>query len=350
MPTKYTVIDYHTHLFPQYMDTILEVMDRNNIYRVINLGMQRYDESILSAMLRKQESERIAYRLEEALGSFPADRFAVFFTPNLSDIDAKDFAGNTADELERAVERGARGLKIFKSLGLTVKDSSGRRVSVLDPRLDRLWSKAGELGVPVSMHTADPRAFFTPPGEDNPEYEILRIFPEWSFYGGDYPSWEQLLQEQRELVARYRGTNFVCVHFGNASEDLTYVAKLLDDCPNAYVDTAARVAFLGTHPSEEVREFFVKYQDRILFGTDFGVGPLPKAGIFWLGVGDGTEKTLDDCNTYFEAQWRYFESDEKQMLRPEPITGKERFDALHLPSDVLEKLYHANAEQLIPGW
>jgi len=350
MPTEYSVVDYHTHLYPQYIDSILEVMDRNHVYRAINLGMQSFDEALLSEMLTRQKSTQAVYRLEESLKTFPAERFAVFFTPNLTQIDAPDFDRKTAEDLERAVEMGARGLKIFKSLGLTVTDSSGQRVSVLDSRLDRLWEKAGELNVPVSIHVADPKDFFTPPDADNPEYRLLQIFPEWSFYGGNYPTWEQLLDEQRELVSRHARTNFVCVHFGNASEDLGYVAKLLEDLPNVSIDTAARVAFLGAHPAQEVRNFFIKFQDRILFGTDFGVGPLPKAGIFWLGVGDGTEKTVDDCHIYFEAQWRYFESDEKNILRPEPLCGRERFDALHLPAAVLEKIYHTNAEKLIPGW
>jgi predicted TIM-barrel fold metal-dependent hydrolase len=343
MPTEYRVVDYHTHLFPQYVDTILKVMDKNHIFRAVNLGMQ-------PEMSKTQESGTIEYSLEEALRSFPADRFAVFFSPDFSQIDAAGFAPKVAEDLERAVEMGARGLKIFKSLGLTARDSFGKRVSILDSRLDLLWKKAAELGIPVSIHIADPKALFSPPEENNPEYQVLRLFPEWSFYGGDYPTWDELLDDQRELVSRHPRTKYVCVHFGNASEDLRYVARLLDDNPNVCIDTAARVAFLGAHAAPQVREFFIKYQDRILFGTDFGVGPVSKAGIFWLGVGDGKEKTLADCDRYFDAQWRYFETDQKNMRRPEPISGVERLDALHLPAAVLEKLYHANAEKLIPGW
>jgi len=347
---EYGVVDYHTHLFPQYLDTILKVMDKNHIFRAVNLGMQPFNESIMTEMSKRQESAKIIYSLEVALRSFPADRFAVFFSPDFSLIDSVGFVHRVAEDFERAVGRGARGLKIFKSLGLTVRDSSGKRVSILDSRLDSLWEKAGELGMPVSIHVADPQALFSPPDESNPEYQVLRLFPEWSFSGGDYPTWNELLDDQRELVSRHPRTNFVCVHFGNASEDLGYVARLLDDNPNVCIDTAARVAFLGLHAASEVREFFIKYQDRILFGTDFGVGPLSKAGIFWLGVGDGEEKTPADCDRYFDAQWRYFETDQKNMRRPEPISGVERLDALHLPTAVLEKLYHANAEKLIPGW
>jgi predicted TIM-barrel fold metal-dependent hydrolase len=334
MPAKYPVIDYHTHFYPEYLERVLTVMDHNGIDKAVNLG---------------DNDER--YDLDVALKTFPADRFALFFTPDFSQIDRPDFATFVAEELGRKVEKGARGLKIFKELGLIYRDASGKLVSVNDPRLDLLWEKPAELGVPVSIHVADPKAFFTPPTPDNPEYEVLQIFPEWSCYGGDYPSWEEFLEEQRKLVKNHPDTTFVCVHFGNASEDLDYVGRLLDENPNVCIDTAARVSFLGAHPADQLREFFIKYQDRILFGTDFGVGYFPPEDkTFWLGVGDGQEKTIEDCHAYYEAQWPFYESDEKGLPRPCPVSGRPRVDGLNLPPEVLEKFYYKNAKRLIPGW
>jgi predicted TIM-barrel fold metal-dependent hydrolase len=354
MPAKYPVIDYHTHLSPEHLDTILTVMDHNGIDKAVNLGWT-HEEVELSAEASKEERSRawldiMSQALDAALETFPADRFALFTTPDFSQIDRPDFATFVAEELERSVEKGAKGLKIFKQLGLTVRDASGKLVSINDPRLDLLWEKPGELGVPVSIHIADPKALFTPPTPDNPEYEVLQIFPEWSFYGGDYPSWEEFLEEQRKLVKNHPDTTFVCVHFGNASEDLDYVGRLLDENPNVCIDTAARVGFLGAHPADQLREFFIKYQDRILFGTDFGVGNFPGSGRFWLGVGDGQEKTVEDCHAYYEAQWPFYESDAKDLPRPCPISGRPLLDGLHLPPEVLEKFYYKNARGLIPGW
>src|SRR5262249_33713722 len=161
-----------------------------------------------------------------------------------------------------------RGLKIPKGLGLGYLDYAHRRIPVDDPELDPVFAAAGELGMPVAIHTGDPVAFFRPATADNERWDELQAHPDWSFYGNGYPSWEELFAELEHRIARHPRTTFISVHFGNAAEYPERVAALLDRYPNLYVDTAARIPELGRHDAASLRAIFLAHEDRILFGTD----------------------------------------------------------------------------------
>ncbi|MGC4121706.1 MAG: amidohydrolase family protein [Myxococcales bacterium] len=219
--------------------------------------------------------------------------------------------------LRDAKAKGARGLKFYKALGLGWGDPEGQRVQVDDPRLDPIFEEAGRLGLVVSIHTGDPKAFFKPLTPENERWDELHANPNWSFSDPGYPRWEELFAEYERRVARHPKTTFIGVHFGNDPEDPATVAAMLDKYPNLYVDTAARVPEIGRQPPEKLREIFLKHRTRILFGTDFSL----TRGEMMLGAPDGTTKTAADFDLFFKAHWRFFETDDRKNRSPHPYPG-----------------------------
>jgi predicted TIM-barrel fold metal-dependent hydrolase len=242
---------------------------------------------------------------------------------------------------------GGKGLKIFKYLGLGLTDDSGALVPVDDARLDPLFDAAGELGLPVLIHSGDPKAFFEPNTPNNERYDELRVHPGWSFYGTapngqPWPSWETLLKQHEARVARHPKTTFIGAHFGNAAEDPERVARMLRKYPNYMIDTAARVPEFGRHDPSVMRRFFIEFQDRVLFGSDMGVG------LDGLTLGSGGERpgTRAEAKPFFDRHWAYFETAGKHMAHPTPIQGRWTIDGISLPRAVLAKIYATNAARV----
>jgi predicted TIM-barrel fold metal-dependent hydrolase len=255
------------------------------------------------------------------------------------------YGARMAAALAAAKNAGAVGLKISKGLGLGFVGPAGALVRVDDPELDAVFDKAGELGMPVSIHTGDPKAFWARVDPANERFEELRVHPDWSNFGQPVPSWNELLTQLEKRVARHPRTRFVGVHFGNAPEDPSRVAAMLERHPNYFIDTAARVPEIGRHDPAEMRRFFVHHQDRILFGTDLGVGVEEEA--LMLGSTGEHPPTPAEKLRFYEATWRYFETDERDFEHPTPIQGRWKISGIKLPPEVLEKLYHRNAERLL---
>lgn len=265
----------------------------------------------------------------------------------LSALEAPDFAAFVTQSLEGCKALGGKGLKVAKVLGLGVIDRAGVLVPVDDPRLDIVFDTAGRLGLPVLIHSGDPKAFFEPPTPSNERFEELRVHPGWSFHGTapngqPWPSWETLLQQHERRVARHPKTTFVGAHFGNAAEDPDRVARMLDRYPNYVIDTAARVPEFGRHAATRMRAFFAAYQDRILFGSDLGVGP------DGLTLGSGGERpgTRAESREFFERHFLYFETSLARMQHPTPIQGSWTVDGIGLSHDILKKLYATNAARV----
>ncbi len=252
------------------------------------------------------------------------------------------FADYATRTLERCAERGAVGLKIFKGLGLGTRLSDGSRLRVDDPRLDPAFEAAGRLGLPVLIHTGDPQAFFRPPTEENERYAELEAHPSWSFYGPEWPSWEEIFAEYEARVARHPGTRFLGAHFGNAPEEPERVARMLERYPNLYVETGARVPELGRHDAARMRALFVRHRERILFGTDIQLG----RSAWILGSSGAEPDSPARVPFFYEAHWRYFETADRDFAHPTPIQGDWTIDGLDLPVEVLHDLYHRNAERL----
>jgi len=224
-----------------------------------------------------------------------------------------------------------------------LRDKKGALLRIDDPKLDPMWSALGRLGMPVSIHTSDPKAFWGPYDATNERWKELADHPRWWF--GDpkvYPPREALLAALERVVARHPETTFICVHFGNNAEDLDWVDAQLDAHPNMLVDLAARVPEIGRHDPARVRAFFLKHQDRILFGTDFQVSD----GMTLGSGGNGPPPTVADAIDFFRGHWRWFETADQNFAHMTPIQGDWTISAIALPEEVLAKVYFGNAERV----
>ena len=307
---KFPVIDYHNHLDAQEPREILKIMDECGVERVVNITMQTGEKAL--EMIRK-------------FHSLSPERFATYAWMDWSDVTSAGFFERAVDRLERLVEQGVCGMKIWKDLGTKVRDADGSLLRVDDERLDPLYEKAAELNVPIMYHIADPDAFFLPIDATNERYEELAAHPEWSYYGSRFGKPELLAQRDR-VIARHPKTTFVGAHVAEHPEDLAYVSDLLDRNPNLYVDIGARCAELGRQPYT-AREFFLKYADRILFGTDL----IPEV-------------------TMYRLHYRFLETRDEYFEYPSHASRQGRWSiyGLFLTEDVLRKVYRENAIRLLP--
>jgi len=311
---KFYVVDVHNHVndaagIDEHMDPkrVVEIMDATNVKTVI----------ILTGMW----GDKLQQVIDEMVKPYPG-RFIVFTQIDWSRIDEPDFGQAMVRQLDDAVRRGARGLKVLKDLGLGARDKNGKLIAIDDPRIDPIWQECGRLGIPVSIHSGDPEAFFRPTDGTNERYEELNEHPDWSFAAAEYPKLDQLLEARNRVFARHPGTRFVSLHMG-WPENLPWVARMLDEHPNVMVEFGAREAELGRQP-RQTRELFLKYQDRIMFGTDNGMDEEMYRNLFrWLETAD---ESFDP--------WGY------------PGQGRWEIYGLALPDPVLEKVYHLNAERM----
>jgi predicted TIM-barrel fold metal-dependent hydrolase len=306
---RYAAIDFHNHLDSLEPASVIKVMDACNIERIVNITMCVGDE---------------AFRAIERFQGAAPDRFSTIAWMDWTGLHAPGFFTRSVERLERLVERGARGLKVWKDLGLELLDTDGTMLRVDDERLSPLFEKAGELGIPVMFHIADPDAFFIPIDRFNERYEELSAHPDWSFYGSHF-SKQELLDQRDRVIGRHPGTTFVGAHVAEHSEDLGSVSRQLDAHPNLFIDIGARTAELGRQPYS-AREFFLKHADRILFGTDL----LPEEEMYRLHF-----RFLETADEYFD----YPSHASRQ--------GRWQIYGLFLPDDVLRKIYRENALKLL---
>lgn len=238
-----------------------------------------------------------------------------------------DFAVPLVASLRRSVAAGARGLKVWKTLGLAFRDAAGELLLPDDERAGPVFAAAGELGLPVLIHTADPRAFFAPVDARNERLEELLRHPEWSFARPGFPSHERLMASFEALVAAHPETTFIGAHLAGNVEDLRWVSRLLGAYPNLFVDIAARLSDLGRQP-RAARRLLCEHPERILFGTD--ELPPSEAGLRdWFRF----LESADECYPY---------SDEV----PSPA-GRWTISALELPDEVLRAIYADNARRVL---
>jgi predicted TIM-barrel fold metal-dependent hydrolase len=334
-PRRFRRIDVHTHIGPDGIARAEALMNEWGIDGAVNL----------SGMYPGPPRQLLETQLAAAATGH--GRIAVFASPDFRLVRArKDYGTAMAASLTEAKRLGAVGLKITKGLGLGFPAPGGRGLLAIDDRgLDPLWQRAGELGMPVAIHIGDPKAFWKPPTPDNERWDELRAHPEWSFHGPGIPAWQDLYDAFERLIARHKKTTFIGVHFGNDPEDPANVARMLDRYPNFFIDTAARVPEIGRHPQDQMRRFFTKYQDRVLFGTDTGIGPSDDEMMY--GSNGLDPPTRADEVRFFTSTWRYFETPDRQFDSPTPIQGRWKIDGVGLPDAVLRKIYFENAARVL---
>lgn len=309
---KYPFIDVHNHQFrmpDMDLGILIKEMDVMNMKVMVNLS--------------GQSGETITKSVANIGKNYPG-RFIVFANVDFTGVGEKDWGAKAAKRLEEDVKNGANGLKIYKSLGFSSKDIEGKRIAVDDARLDAVWKKAGELKIPVLIHTADPKPFWDTMDAKNERWLELALNPNRK-RGNDNPvPWDTLIAEQHRLFKKHTKTTFIAAHFGWYPNDLKKLGGILDAMPNVVVEMGAIIAELGRQP-RAAKQFFTKYQDRILFGKDSWV-PSEYATYF---------RVLETEDEYFPYHKKYH-----------------AFWAMYgmgLPDAILKKVYYKNALRIIPN-
>lgn len=294
---------------------LIEIMDTCKISAMVNLD-GRWDNELEANLDRYDRA-------------YPG-RFATFCHVNWKVLaDGPSACDQLAASLARSVTAGAHGLKVWKDLGLHVRDQHGLLVLPDDVRLRPLWEQAAELDVPVAIHTADPIAFFDPVDERNERLEELLRYPQSSFADRQFPRFHKLIDALEAVVAAHPRTTFIGLHVGCYAENIAWVSRMLNSYPNFYIDIAARISELGRQP-RRAREFILRHPDRVLFGTD----------------------QVPPRQEIYEIYFRFLETtDEHFAYSPyePPPQGRWNISGLHLPADVAKQVYAENAYRLLPG-
>lgn len=309
---KYPFIDVHSHqrdMSAEALRTMVADMDALNEGVMVNLS--------------GGSGKRIQTMVKSINENYP-NRFVVFANVDFDDVGKADWATNAAIQLENDVKNGAKGLKIYKSLGLRYKDTDGNRVPIDDERLDPIWAKCAELGIPVLIHAADPKSFWDPMNSDNERWLELKTHSRRKRSATNPAPWQEIIAEQHRMFKKHPKTKFINAHMGWYANNLGRLSELMEEIPNMYVGIGAVIAELGRQP-KNAKAFFEKYQDRIVFGKDSWK---PK-----------------EFPTYF----RVLESDDEYFPYYKKYHAFWAMYGLDLPDEVLKKVYYKNALELIPG-
>ncbi|WP_446050893.1 amidohydrolase family protein [Zobellia laminariae] len=309
---KYPFVDIHSHqrsMSAQSLKGLVADMDAMNEAIMVNLS--------------GGSGSKLAESVDNIAKNYP-NRFVVFANVDFDGAGKPGWTEKTVAQLEADIKKGARGLKVFKSLGLRNVDSDGKRLAVDDVRLDPIWAKCGELGVPVLIHSADPKSFWDDMNADNERWLELKTHSRRKRSDTDPAPWQQIIYEQHHVFKKHPKTKFISAHMGWYANDLQQLGGFLDDMPNMYVGIAAVIAELGRQP-QNAREFFIKYQDRILFGKDS-----------WKP---------EEFPTYF----RVLETNDEYFPYYKKYHAFWAMYGLNLPDEILKKVYYKNALSLVPG-
>lgn len=309
---RYPFVDVHNHqwqMAEQDLETTAARMDSLNMAVMVNLsGRTGSQLKAITDNVRRQAP----------------DRFLVFANINFDGFGEENWTEQAVEQLEKDIQNGASGLKIFKNLGLTATDTNGNRIPVDDPRLDPIWDKCGELGVPVLIHAGEPAVFWEPVDKYNERWLEMKQFPNRHRNPEEFPSWEKVMGEQWNVFRKHPGTTFINAHLGWLGNDLARLGELLDEFPNMYTEIAAVLAELGRQP-RFARKFFIEYQDRIMFGKDTW---RPEEYHVYFRV----LETADEYFDYYRKRHAFW-----------------KMYGLNLPDEVLKKVYYKNALKVLPG-
>jgi predicted TIM-barrel fold metal-dependent hydrolase len=312
---KFPVIDIHSHqpapITDQQFETLVKSMDPLNLQLLVNASGVSGDRLVQSIAALKASKYK--------------DRMVQFATINWGQTITPGFGERAAKQLEADAKAGALGVgEIMKNFGLRVKKADGSRLKLDDPELDPIWQTAARLNIPIFIHTADPQEFFQPINFTNERWLELALYPDRRYPSSQFPTWEELNGERDRLFKRNPKTTFIVAHMGWHANDLARLGKMFDEMPNLYTEVGAILYDLGRQP-HAAHDFFIKYQDRILFGKD--------------------SYQPDE----FPYYWRVFETNDEYFDYYRDYHAFWKLYGLGLPDQVLRKLYYQNALKLFPG-
>jgi predicted TIM-barrel fold metal-dependent hydrolase len=336
---EHRLIDMHQHveMTAERLARAVKIMDAVGIGVAVNLGTGVVTKGKEGAASEFERGKALTDKL------YPG-RFLHYMLIDYNGFDDEGWSERAAKQVEEGHRLGAAGLKEFKRLGLFLRDSKGNLIKIDDPRLDGVWEKCAELGMPVSIHVADPKAFWEPFNDKNERWKELKDHRNWWF--GDaakYPPRMELLEALNRVIARHPNTTFVCVHFANNAEELEWVDAALDRYQNMMADLAARIPELGRHEPEAMRKLMIKHQDRMVFGTDFMVYNRLILG----SSGNEPPPSDDDAVVFFNKHWRWLETRDRDWAHMTPIQGDWTISSVGLPAGALKKIYFENARRIL---
>ncbi|NND71795.1 MAG: amidohydrolase family protein [Rhodothermales bacterium] len=312
---RFPFVDVHAHFFgaadmsDDQLEKLVGEMDAMNMAALVNLS-GRSGQALRNSI--------------STMEGYAPERFVTFANVDFRGIDDPGWTEASVTQLEADIRNGARGLKIYKNLGMEVRDSKGNRVRVDDERIGPIWDLCGRLGVPVLIHTADPAPFWLPRDENNERWFELKERPNRIRPSDQYPSWETIIGEQHNIFRRHSQTTFISAHMGWLGNDLARLSDLLDELPNVYVEMGAVLAELGRQP-RTAKAFLERHKDRVLFGKD---SYAPSEYHVYFRVLE-TEDEYFDYYRQRHAHWKMY--------------------GLGLSDDALQHIYYKNALRIIPG-
>ena len=317
---KFPFVDVHSHQWrmpTMDLNELVSEMDEINMGFIINLSGSGFGPQAAKDIYFDESIRNISEN--------QPDRIGLFVNVDFNSIDVENHIESQVKIIRNAVAKGAIGLKVYKSLGLTNKDSKGNRVRVDDERLGPIWEVCGELSIPVLIHSADPFQFWLPKDNQNERWFELKEKP-GRFYGDNsfIPPFEEIIKEQHTIFERHSNTTFINAHLGWMSNDLNKLGRHLDKYPNVMTEFGAVIAELGRQP-KTARQFFIDYQDRIMFGKD--------------------SYNKEEFYTYF----RILESDDEYFDYFRKRHAFWKMYGLNLPDEVLKKVYYKNALRIFPS-
>ena len=317
---KFPFVDVHSHQWrmpTMDLNELVSEMDEINMRFMINLSGSGFGPQAAKDIYFDESIKNISEN--------QPDRIGLFVNVDFNSIDVENHIESQVKIIRNAVAKGAIGLKVYKSLGLTNKDSKGNRVRVDDERLGPIWEVCGELNIPVLIHSADPFQFWLPKDNQNERWFELKEKP-GRFYGDNsfIPPFEEIIKEQHTIFERHSNTTFINAHLGWMSNDLNKLGRHLDKYPNVMTEFGAVIAELGRQP-KTARQFFIDYQDRIMFGKD--------------------SYNKEEFYTYF----RILESDDEYFDYFRKRHAFWKMYGLNLPDEVLKKVYYENALRVFPS-
>ena len=321
---KFPFIDIHNHqweMSTQDLSELVKEMDSLNMAVMNNLSGRSYRDR--NGFFDIQDTQYLHTTITNIRSHYPK-RFTVFTNISFYQFGKPGWTEKAVAELEHDVKNGASGLKIYKDLGMEFTDQNGKRIAVDDPRLDPIWDKCAELKIPVLIHSADPSSFWDPEDEHNERWLEIKTHPDRKKENSNPASWRQIINEQHHLFRKHPQTTFIAAHMGWLGNNLEALGKLLDSLPNVNVEIAAVIAELGRQP-RAAKAFFIKYQDRILFGKDS-----------WVP---------DEYQTYF----RVLETEDEYFPYHKKYHAFWRMYGMGLPDGILKKVYYKNALRLLPN-